>query len=306
MTSPADVVADAPALMIRPERVLLHALVRALRPSRVLEIGTHKGGSTRIMCAALDEIGDGAIVCVDPDPVIEPEDWALLAHRATVVVGGSPDALGQAAALAGGRFDFVLVDGNHGYDFVRRDIDGVLPFLAADAYLVFHDSHYWQVKTAIDDAVAEHGELVDCGDLSREHAREDRLESGNPVLWGGLRLLHFVGQASPLAGVTGRIRFRPELGFSSKPVVGPLVTGVKKLDLRLLAGVVDDLARQIDAAVTRLEAVLAAEMHARKTAAEHRAGLLRAASDQRQGLEREVRALSTRIAALEERAKRTS
>jgi predicted O-methyltransferase YrrM len=300
VTSPEDVVADAPALMIRPERVLLHALVRALRPSRILEIGTHKGGSTRIMCAALDEIGEGTIVCVDPDPVIEPDDWELLAHRTTVVVGASPDELGQASGLAGGPFDFVLIDGNHKYDFVRRDIDGVLPFLAPDAYVVFHDSHYWQVKAAIDDAVAEHEELADCGDLSREEGREDRLESGNPVVWGGLRLLHFVGQGTPFAGTKARIRFRPELGFSSKPVVGPLITGVKKLNLRLLVFVLDDLARQVDAAVARLETRLARE------AAERRSGALQAASDQREGLESEVHALSSRIAALEEGAERSS
>ena len=306
VSSPADAVSDAPALMLRPERVLLHALVRALQPSRVLEIGTHKGGSTLIMCAALDEIGDGTIVCVDPNPVIEPEDWERLAHRTTVVAGGSPDSLDEAAALAGGPFDFVLIDGNHEYDFVRRDIDGVLPFLAPDAYLVFHDCHYWQVRTAIDDALAEHeNELVDCGILSREYRREDRLESGNPVVWGGLRLLHFVGNATT-AAASDRVRFRPELGFSSKRVVGPVITGVKKLNLRLLFFVLDDLARQVDAAVKRLGAALEAETHTREAAAERQTAALQTASDQREALEREVRALSTRNTELEEQGKRNS
>ncbi len=63
-------------------------------------------------------------------------------------------------------------------------------------------------------------------------------------------------------------RFRPELGFSSKPVVGPLITGVKKLNLRLLFFVFDDLARQTDAAVVRLEAALAAEAAAREALSE--------------------------------------
>jgi hypothetical protein len=89
-----------------------------------------------------------------------------------------------------------------------------------------------------------------------------------------------------LGGGSPRVRFRPELGFSGKPVVGPLVTGVKKLNIRLLFFVLDDLARQADAAVTRLEAALAAEIA------------------ERERLERELRALSARIAALEESAKR--
>jgi hypothetical protein len=50
------------------------------------------------------------------------------------------------------------------------------------------------------------------------------------------------------------VRFRPELGFSSKPVVGPLITAVKRLQLRMLHFVLQDLADQTDAAIGRVEA----------------------------------------------------
>ena len=63
-----------------------------------------------------------------------------------------------------------------------------------------------------------------------------------------------------------RIRFRPELAFSSKPVIGPVITLVKKFFVRLLFFVLDDLARQSDAAVTRLEMALKAEAAARDSA----------------------------------------
>src|SRR5690606_3463670 len=39
---------DAPAELLLPERLLMYALVRGLRPVRCLEIGTHFGGSTTI------------------------------------------------------------------------------------------------------------------------------------------------------------------------------------------------------------------------------------------------------------------
>jgi 2-polyprenyl-3-methyl-5-hydroxy-6-metoxy-1,4-benzoquinol methylase len=65
-----------------------------------------------------------------------------------------------------------------------------------------------------------------------------------------------------------RVRFRPELGFSSKPVIGIPITLVKKFILRLIFFVMDDLARQTDAAVTRLEAALGAEASARELATE--------------------------------------
>jgi hypothetical protein len=61
-----------------------------------------------------------------------------------------------------------------------------------------------------------------------------------------------------------RVRFRPELGFSTKPVVGPGITLVKRFYLRLLGYVFDDLARQTDTAIVRLETALAVEVAARE------------------------------------------
>jgi hypothetical protein len=61
-----------------------------------------------------------------------------------------------------------------------------------------------------------------------------------------------------------RVRFRPELGFSSKPVIGPVITLVKRLILRLQFYVLDDLARQADAAIANVEARLAAEVAMRE------------------------------------------
>jgi hypothetical protein len=61
-----------------------------------------------------------------------------------------------------------------------------------------------------------------------------------------------------------RVRFRPELGFSSKPVIGPVITLVKRLLLRLQFYVLDDLARQADAAIANVEARLAAEIATRE------------------------------------------
>jgi hypothetical protein len=70
---------------------------------------------------------------------------------------------------------------------------------------------------------------------------------------------------SQARGTSGpRVRFRPELGFSSKPVIGPVITLVKRLILRLQFYVLDDLARQADAAITNVEARLAAEIATRE------------------------------------------
>jgi hypothetical protein len=65
-------------------------------------------------------------------------------------------------------------------------------------------------------------------------------------------------------GSSPRVRFRPELGFSSKPVIGPVITAFKRLILRLQFYVFDDLAKQADAAIADVEARLAAEIATRQ------------------------------------------
>ena len=92
---------EAPVLMLPSERRLLFALVQALRPRSCVEIGTHKGGSALITVAALDQIGAGTLVCIDPTPLIAEAHWERIAHRATLLTGGSPEILGEAHRLAG-------------------------------------------------------------------------------------------------------------------------------------------------------------------------------------------------------------
>jgi len=94
-----------------------------------------------------------------------------------------------------------------------------------------------------------------------------------------------------LDGGSPHIRFRPELGFSSKPVIGPVITVVKKLLLRLLFFTLDDLAQQSDAAVQRLQNALAAEIAAREA-------VVSAEIAAREGLQASLGALSQRIAGL--------
>jgi hypothetical protein len=99
-------------------------------------------------------------------------------------------------------------------------------------------------------------------------------------------------QSLPLAGDTSspRVRFRPELGFSSKPVIGPVITLVKRTILRLQFYVFDDLARQADAAIANVEARLAAEIATRE----------RLESE----LEAKIRELEDKIRLLEDRSQR--
>ena len=103
--------------------------------------------------------------------------------------GPSPDVLQQVADQTGGQFDFAFIDGNHTYDCLRADIAGVLPLMADQAYLLFHDANYDDVKRAIDEAVAIFPTLTDCGKLSVEPTLFQ--DNGQTVTWAGMRLLSY-------------------------------------------------------------------------------------------------------------------
>jgi predicted O-methyltransferase YrrM len=179
------------------ERVLLYALICGLQPERALEIGTLHGGSTMIMCAAMDDIDRGRIICVDPEPRVAPEHWRLVEHRATMMQGFSPRVLAAAAERAGGPFDFALIDGDHTCEGVMRDFEGVLEVLAPEGWMLFHDANNREVQEGIDACIAERAdELHDAGILSVPAA----VEPEDPeIRWGGFRLVRR-GEAVPSSG----------------------------------------------------------------------------------------------------------
>lgn len=188
--APLAVLEGAPVWMASSERLLLYALIYALRPARYLEVGSWKGGSALTVTAAMDAAGGpGAIVCVDPQPQFSDALFAQIQHRTAIVRGPSPDALPEAFAKAGGPFDFVLIDGDHSYLGAISDARGVMQYVADDAYLLVHDSHNPVVARAIDDFAAEYrDQVLDLGNLTREYIVQP-IDGQPPARWFGLRLL---------------------------------------------------------------------------------------------------------------------
>lgn len=187
---------DAPVHMLPGERVALYSVVFAARPARCVEVGTLHGGSAVITVAALDDIGeDGRLVCIDPEPQVLPETWASIEHRAQLITGYSPDAFPEAQRLAGGPFDFAMIDGDHSLAGMIRDLEGVLPYLADQAYVLMHDAHYYEVRDGIQQVCARFpGQLIDCGLLSTEGQPDVNGAtdpSGAPIVWGGMHLLRY-------------------------------------------------------------------------------------------------------------------
>ena len=190
-----EVLGTAPVSMLPAERLLLYTLAFGVRPQRYLEVGTLFGGSAAIVCAALDALGlDTRMILVDPGPRV---DAALLTHlqrRATLIQGYSPAALKDAVKVGGGKFDFVLIDGDHGREGTLRDLDGVFPYCLDGAYILCHDCFYPTVAQAVDEFVCRHApKVVDFGPLTRDTSAaadaNGNISSEHPARWGGIRVL---------------------------------------------------------------------------------------------------------------------
>jgi predicted O-methyltransferase YrrM len=179
------VVFRKPSDMCEPDKIMIYALVRGLRPERALEIGVRWGGSARIIASAMEDNGIGKIVGLDPD--VEPFRPAPseLFGRYQLVQGFSPQDVPRAIEALGGKPDFVFIDALHTHDAVFADFNAVLPFLAPGSHVLFHDTYHQGIDTAIREVMAANPGFVDCGILTRNP--EIRL----PVLYQGLRLLRF-------------------------------------------------------------------------------------------------------------------
>jgi hypothetical protein len=192
-----------PQQMSLGERAALEGVLYAVKPQLAIEIGTAEGGSLKRIAEHSAEVHSFDLV--EPDPQI-----AAVAH-ATFHSGDShrllPEFLAQLAD-EGRQADFVLVDGDHSADGVRRDAEDLLASPAiAKAVILFHDTANEEVRRGIDavdfdahekvvhvepDFVA--GSLFSAPDLQGE-------------LWGGLGLV-LVDAGSPRAGGTPAIQQR--------------------------------------------------------------------------------------------------
>ena len=121
------------------------------RPRRLLEIGTAGGGTLFLLALAADRAA--TIVSVDlPRGEFGGgyPAWKIPLYRGFVrrtqrlqlIRGDShaPETLARTrAALRGEPLDFLLIDGDHTYDGVRRDFDDYGPLVRPGGLIAFHD-----------------------------------------------------------------------------------------------------------------------------------------------------------------------
>ena len=172
----------AGAIQKVPELARLIALARALRPSAVLEIGSWRGGTLLAWCnvAAPDAVVVSVDLPAEYGTPATPEELRKLARssqRLEVVRGDSHADETRAqveTTLRGRKVDFLMIDGDHTYDGVRRDFELYAPLVRDGGVIAFHDilphpavpgvevPRLWEELRAR----YEHEEFVDTADVS--------------------------------------------------------------------------------------------------------------------------------------------
>lgn len=124
--------------MTRCERFALIGLLERIRPALSLEIGTYRGGSLQV----LSRFSSRAI-SLDIDPSVSTR---LGSHFSNVefVAGDSGSLLPNLVSRLNGEgaeVGFILIDGDHSADGVRRDINAVLQLRPKGRMvMILHDS----------------------------------------------------------------------------------------------------------------------------------------------------------------------
>jgi predicted O-methyltransferase YrrM len=176
---------EVPAQMLYRERLYLYATVFALAPARCLEIGVAEGWSSLLIANALRDLKHGRLFSIDPAPQLA-FDPAELADVATLLIGRSPQILSEACERAGGLFDFVLLDGDHSTDGVRRDLEGLRDVAAPGCVVLAHDAYNPAVTAGLDQAILSGG-WSDVGLVST--TCNSGVEGGREARYAGFRLL---------------------------------------------------------------------------------------------------------------------
>lgn len=117
---------DEPALVSAYTQGLLYALVRHLRPKHVVEIGSYRLSTSRVICRALHANGYGTLHTVDPNGsnviVALLRRWPQPLRRRLCYYPVSSMEFFAFAQKLELQSELVFVDGNHDYEYALFDI----------------------------------------------------------------------------------------------------------------------------------------------------------------------------------------
>jgi predicted O-methyltransferase YrrM len=153
--TPSGAVKTLHSAIWRDEARALHDVVLERAPAAVLEVGMAYGVSSLVITAALEELGAGTLVSVDP---YQSTDWgsagvetlrrAGLSHRHTLIE--EPDYLVLPRLCAEhASVDFVYIDGFHTFDYTLLDLFYADKLLRVGGVVGINDGGFVAVNKAL-------------------------------------------------------------------------------------------------------------------------------------------------------------
>jgi predicted O-methyltransferase YrrM len=161
---------DEPALVSARTQAMLYALVRHLRPEHVVEIGSYRLSTSKVICRALHANGRGMLHTVDPND--SNEILALLRRWPTALrerVCYYPISSMEFFAFVAKeelKSELIFVDGNHDYEYALFDILSAARLVTAGGFVAV-------------DNISQGGPLYAARDFMRE--RPGWREYGNSL-----------------------------------------------------------------------------------------------------------------------------
>ena len=185
LDGPAGLLAHDPWQMTLGERAALEGLLVRVRPALAVEIGTAEGGSTRCLARhareihSFDRVHPAGLTDELPSVIAHTGDSHLLLP-----------AFLERLVAAGRSVDFVLVDGDHTAEGVRRDVEDLLASPAVrHTVIVAHDTANESVRSGLLGAALEDHPSVAYVDLDFVAGHVSASGAFAGELWGGLGLI---------------------------------------------------------------------------------------------------------------------
>ena len=168
------------------EQVTVMYLVEHLRPRAAIEIGTRFGGSLQVLARHC-----GRVYSLDNDPEVKErlkgrfENAEYLIGRSEETLPPLIDRLQRENTEVG----FVLIDGDHSTDGVRRDIDNILRYKpSTNLYIIMHDSFNPAVRRGLTTANWSACPYVQRVELDLVAGGVNTHPNFRGQLWGGLAI----------------------------------------------------------------------------------------------------------------------
>lgn len=135
-------------ILMQPYEIeILFQQVLETQPKTILEIGSYKGGSAKVMRSAAPQ---AKMWCIDPNPQFETGDVGgqtiIIKDYSTLGINSLPPDL---------KFDFIFIDGDHSRPGVLADLNAILGHVHYETVVLLHDAEYFQVKIAIEEVIAQ-------------------------------------------------------------------------------------------------------------------------------------------------------